>query len=384
MMMYEHRQLFDSMLERIREIGAENGLKPPQAFGRWFAGMYFDEPREFFYADGPGDAKIDLFFTTSDGREVRHHVLNTKFTETYNSTAPRSFYDEITAFWQAFKNKSNRANYLEKIARRDVRLYYSKLFEHYDDGRAHLYFLTNSKRNEAQIQAIKNYAVEVFHLDDVLQFMADYVENAMPRTRDLRLTGISNVLSADRDETEVPTSIVFARLTDFISYMKDDKYDLLFNRNVRVWLGNTEVNKAISDTFRAAPKEFAYSNNGITILCEGHTTHQGMCRIQTFPDGLSIQCGRTEMQRQLGNAVPSLMAEVLAREIRAQLLDRPIRTPLKLLPPRRDPVPAPEKLTRLPSKYRKYIGKHQAHPGEGKGRLARQRAEERTLPEAAE
>ena len=55
-------------------------------------------------------------------------------------------------------------------------------------------------------------------------------------------------------------------------------------------------------------------------------TFQEMCRIQTFPDGLSIDCGRTEMQRQLGNAVPSLIAEILAREIRTQLLDRPIKS----------------------------------------------------------
>jgi AIPR protein len=273
--MYEHKQLFDSMLDRIREVGAENGLRLPQAFGRWFADMYFEEPDHFSYADGPGDAKVDLFFTTSNGREVRHHILNTKFTATYNSTAPVSFYSEITAFWQAFKNKSNRANYLEKMVRRELRPQYSKLFEYFDDGRAQLYFLTNSKRNERQIQAIKDYDIEVFHLDDVLQFMADYIENAMPRTPPLRLTGISNVLSADKDETEIPTSIVFARLTDFISYIKEDRYGLLFNRNVRVWLGNTEVNKAIGRTFSTAPKEFAYSNNGITVLCEGHTTHQG-------------------------------------------------------------------------------------------------------------
>ena len=109
--------------------------------------------------------------------------------------------------------------------------------------------------------------------------MADFIENAMPRTPPLRLTGISNVLSADKRETEVPTSIVFARLTDFISYMKEDEYDLLFNRNVRVWLGRTKVNEGIRDTFQNHPKEFVYSNNGITILCESHTTHQGQQEI---------------------------------------------------------------------------------------------------------
>ena len=47
-------------------------------------------------------------------------------------------------------------------------------------------FLTNSKKNERQSQSIANYDVDVFYLDDVLQFMADYIENAMPRTRPLR------------------------------------------------------------------------------------------------------------------------------------------------------------------------------------------------------
>jgi hypothetical protein len=54
-------------------------------------------------------------------------------------------------------------------------------------------------------------------------------------------------------------------------------------------------------------------------------TFQELCRLQTFPDGLSLVCGRTEMQRMLGNAVPSLIAEILAREIRRQLLDTPWR-----------------------------------------------------------
>ena len=99
-------------------------------------------------------------------------------------------------------------------------------------------------------------------------------------------------------------------------------------------------------------------------------TFNELCRLQTFPDGLTVDCGRTEMQRMLGNAVPSLVAEVLAREIRRQLLDAPIRTPLKLLPPRREHVPPPVKVATVPRKYHQYIGEHEAHPGTGKGRQA--------------
>jgi DNA (cytosine-5)-methyltransferase 1 len=155
----------------------------------------------------------------------------------------------------------------------------------------------------------------------------------------------------------------------------------LFGWRTRYWSFLLKLSKRLpSWTVQAQPGAaigpFHWKNRRLTF--------QEMCRIQTFPDDLSIECGRTEMQRQLGNAVPSLIAEVLAREIRGQLLDRPIKTPLKLLPPRRDPVPPLEKLARLPAKYRKYIGEHEAHPGEGKGRLARQRADERSLSEAAE
>jgi hypothetical protein len=57
--------------------------------------------------------------------------------------------------------------------------------------------------------------------------------------------------------------------------MENDPFDLLFARNVRLWLGNTETNKDIQSTFREAPKEFAYSNNGITILCRKHTHDPG-------------------------------------------------------------------------------------------------------------
>lgn len=95
---------------------------------------------------------------------------------------------------------------------------------------------------------------------------------------------------------------------------------------------------------------------------------QELCRLQTFPDGLHFDCGRGEVQRMLGNAVPSLVAEVLAREVRRQLLGHRISyRPLKLLPPRRADAPAPEKISPLPSKYAPLIGKHEAHPGTGKG-----------------
>src|SRR5262249_28279284 len=101
-----------------------------------------------------------------------------------------------------------------------------------------------------------------------------------------------------------------------------------------------------------------------------------MCRLQTFPDELVFDCGRGDLQKMIGNAVPSLLTEILGREIRYQLLgDRRRARPLKLLPPVREPAPSEERVAQLPAKYGQFIGNHADHPGEGLGRGARRRSE---------
>ena len=107
-------------------------------------------------------------------------------------------------------------------------------------------------------------------------------------------------------------------------------------------------------------------------------SHRELCRLQTFPDDVQIYGNRMSMQRQIGNAVPSLVAEVLAREIKAQLLGYRRSTELlRLLPPDRSPAPPPERVHPVPAAYRNLAGSHHAHPGTGKGpRSVQQRADE--------
>lgn len=94
-----------------------------------------------------------------------------------------------------------------------------------------------------------------------------------------------------------------------------------------------------------------------------------LLRLQTFPDGYRVAGGTIAVRRQLGNAVPSAMAEFLGWEIRRQLLGEAmlVRPPLTLLPPRRTPVPAPEPILPVPRKYNSLVATHAPHPGTGKG-----------------
>lgn len=144
----------------------------------------------------------------------------------------------------------------------------------------------------------------------------------------------------------------------------------LFGWRTRYWSFLLKLSKRLpSWTVQAQPGAsigpFHWKNRRLTF--------QELCRLQTFPDGLTIECGRTEMQRMVGNAVPSLMAEVLAREIRSQLLDAPAGSQLTLLPPRRRDVPPAEPTAPLPKKYAHLIGDHADHPGTGRGRRATNR-----------
>src|ERR1035441_1951136 len=317
--MYEQKQLFEFMLGRIEDVGSEHGLKAPQAFGRWFAGMFFDKPHDFSIPDGSGDGKVDLFFQTSNGKEVDHYILNTKFTQKYNAPAPVAFYDEINRFWQAFANKANRNEYLISVVRQELRPKYKKLFDYYDNGNAQLFFVTNHRRNEGQYRTVKATGVQVFHLEEVLQFTMDYLEDAMPRTPSMMLTGINPVLSADKRDTEVPTSIVFAKLVDFIKYMDDDPYDLLLARNVRLSLGNTSVNKEIRATFKDSPTEFVFSNNGITMLCERHTHDPGKQEIKI--ENPRIVNGSQTLHSIRDVSSPSVTARVMVRIIEVPPLE---------------------------------------------------------------
>lgn len=99
-----------------------------------------------------------------------------------------------------------------------------------------------------------------------------------------------------------------------------------------------------------------------------------LARLQTFPDGYVVEGSIADVQKQIGNAVPSLLGEVLTREIRRQLLGHRLPTALPtLLPPCRARMPAPEPVARVPAKYRHLVGEHEAHPGTGLGYGARRR-----------
>jgi len=98
-----------------------------------------------------------------------------------------------------------------------------------------------------------------------------------------------------------------------------------------------------------------------------------LARLQTFPRGYTIVGSRRSAHRQIGNAVPSAIGELLGLEVRRQLFGDRVRRNLRLLPERRSDCPPAERVARVPQEYLKLRAHHREHPGTGLGPSARLR-----------
>lgn len=100
-----------------------------------------------------------------------------------------------------------------------------------------------------------------------------------------------------------------------------------------------------------------------------------LCRLQTFPDFLRFACTRAELQRLVGNAVPSALAEKLAREIALQFFATRAETETpSLVPKRQARVPPAAIPGPVPPKFLHLMGSDSEHPGTGLGRSASNRS----------
>jgi DNA (cytosine-5)-methyltransferase 1 len=94
-----------------------------------------------------------------------------------------------------------------------------------------------------------------------------------------------------------------------------------------------------------------------------------MSRLQTLPRSLVLDMGYRDAQRLIGNAVPSLLAEVLASQIREQIFEQRFQNGKKYFQVSSKPIPKPEPVMQVPRKYLRLVGSYADHPGPGLGPL---------------
>lgn len=148
--------------------------------------------------------------------------------------------------------------------------------------RLHLYYVTIGRvstnvRDDAfsVVRRVGDKAsIDVFDGHQVLLMLADYLDGVAPPVPMLDLpmeSGDGVACSSAFNRKDSKTGIqawVFSMGSDAVAGMYERAGTRLFARNVRGFLGSTEINTSMEKTLEKQPWNFWYYNNGITIVCD--------------------------------------------------------------------------------------------------------------------
>jgi len=92
-----------------------------------------------------------------------------------------------------------------------------------------------------------------------------------------------------------------------------------------------------------------------------------MLRLQTLPADWEVEGAYRDQVRQVGNATPALLAEIIGSALVSQLLGTAFPATFQHAIARRSTVPRPKRTTPVPARFRAQEMEHPDHPGAGKG-----------------
>jgi AIPR protein len=227
-----------------------------------------DEDAAQSVTDGPDDNGIDAIAYV-DSETPRLYVVQSKWSDTGTKGASaedmmkfqRGLSDLVSDKWDRFNDKVKaRASELDDVLLK-TNLRIEVIFASMgtpavaDNVREHMDDYLSAFNDPTEIAAF-TYANQGF----IYKLLVDETQ---PSQIDL------TVELSDWGRLEGPPDAIYGHVsgTEVAGWLRDHG-DLLFARNVRVVLPNSEVNNLVLETITDNPANFWYFNNGVTALCE--------------------------------------------------------------------------------------------------------------------
>lgn len=246
-------------------------LQLERAFIQWFIFARFGITAPNI-TDGARDGGIDAIID-KDGRTF---VFQMKYeTQPRISNVTRN---EIAAFENVarqFKyfNQEEYNKWIQTV-RPELRDYYNRIKDNVrvNPDSVRFVFVTSKKCTYPSL------LVDIADVDDVLSLWDLYNTDLTPPVESIQLL-LENAFNIQSKEGEFTTYVGLADVREFRKVMRNDKNDRVFARNVRTYL-QTDVNKAIRETYEKDPEKFWLGNNGIYIICKKVTAEGRVYTLQ--------------------------------------------------------------------------------------------------------
>lgn len=232
---------------------------------------------------GSGDKDADA--VVFDDRAKTVFIIQGKYRKAIGGTKEsrkdvKSFADLATDLLgedELFKNRLRATNpkvrqalheARERLSERkyQLQLYYVTLGGVSKSIEAEAHSSVRRNNGKARIDIIDGHAT--------LLLLSDYLDGVAPPipTLDLKMESGSGIscsgLFNRKDNQTGIQSWIFSMSSLSIAEIFERSGTRLFARNVRGFLGDTEINSSMKATLEKAPQNFWYYNNGITIVCD--------------------------------------------------------------------------------------------------------------------
>lgn len=272
--------LFKNLKKEVLEIKDRNPqITDDNAFVAWYLRAFIteDEKQAIDSLTGKsGDKGSDAIYFDHQNRMV--FVVQGKYHIKINSTESRSNIVSLADLGrsilldrsEAFKSILNNANAVvhEKLKEARNLIHnrdYKLILRYVTTGKISY---TNIEEGEARIEEYDNASFETYSYKDLMIAMQDYIEGASPAVPSISLPVEGSELFTRTDSVTGITSWIFTMSGTDVGNIFNNIGVRLFARNIRGYLGNTEINRVMNHTIEKEPEYFWYYNNGITIVCD--------------------------------------------------------------------------------------------------------------------
>lgn len=273
---------FSQLKKAVQEFQDKNPyISSDNAFVAWFLRAFIvgtDEEAINALKGGARDKGIDAVYIDHASKSV--FIIQGKYHQgPVASTDKRSdvialgllgralLLEDKSTFDMTLKDAEATVQDILKQARRAIQR---------DGYRLVLQFVTTGKvsdthKAEAQqlVEDWKKASFEVCSRAELIRLMQDYLEGVAPPIPNLYIPIQGEELFSRFDEHTGISSWVFSINGEEVGKIFNETGIRIFARNIRGFLGRSEINREIETTLKNEPEYFWYFNNGVTIICDG-------------------------------------------------------------------------------------------------------------------